>query len=132
MKMNHCRTTVSQPTRPARPQRCFNIKLAVFFQNCIVLLLLISSFCVRAQSIPVTGKVSGDDGKGLAGVTVSIKGNNTKAVTTDAQGAFSTTVPTGKETLVFTYVGFTDQEISVQNRTNLDVKMVLASKLKKY
>jgi hypothetical protein len=44
-------------------------------------------------------------------------------------GAFSITVPTGKETLVFTYVGFIDQEVSLQSRTTLAVTMALALKI---
>src|SRR5688572_23522900 len=114
MKMNNCRSSVSQPDRPAKTRRCFKSRLKIkhtaFFRNCIILLLLVSSFSVSAQSVPVSGKVNGDDGKPLSGVTVSIKGNTSGAVVTDTTGNFSISVPTGKETLVFTYVGFTDQE----------------------
>src|SRR6478736_10094864 len=129
MKINKRRSSVSQPKHPAKPRRCLDIKLTAFFQNSIILLFfLVSSFSVKAQSVPVSGKVTGDDGKGLAGVTISIKGNQTKAVVSNADGAFSITVPTGKETLVFTYVGFIDQEVSLQSRTTLAVTMALASK----
>ena len=77
---------------------------------------------------PVTGRVTDDNGKALAGVTVSIKGNKSKAVVTDETGAFSIAVVTGKETLVFTYVGFGDQEINLQNRTKLTVSLMASSK----
>jgi TonB-linked SusC/RagA family outer membrane protein len=77
---------------------------------------------------PVTGKVTDENGKGLSGVTVGIKGNPGKAVTTDESGSFSIQVTTGKETLVFTYVGYSVQEISLQNRTTISVRMVLESK----
>src|SRR6187549_62573 len=106
MKINDCKSSVSQAKRPAKFRCCQNIKLTAFFQSCIFLLFLISSFSVKAQSVPVSGKVIGDDGKGLAGVTISIKGNQSKAVVSNTDGTFSITVPTGKETLVFTYVGF--------------------------
>jgi len=110
------------------PQRCLLIKPTAFFQICIFLLLLISALTVKSQNVQVSGRVTGEDSSGLAGVTVSIKGNRSKAVVTDANGNFSISVPTGKETLVFTYVGFTDQEVSVDNRTNLNVSMTVASK----
>ncbi len=110
------------------PQRCLLIKPAAFFQICIFLLFLISALTVKSQNVQVSGRVTGEDSSGLAGVTVSLKGNRSKAVVTDANGNFSISVPTGKETLVFTYVGFTDQEVSVDNRTNLNVSMTLASK----
>jgi len=73
---------------------------------------------------PVTGKVTDDNGKSLSGVTVSIKGNAGKAVVTDDAGAFTITVVTGKETLVFTHIGYAAQEVNLQNRTSLTIGMV--------
>lgn len=128
MKLNNCRSSVSQPKRSAKQRSCLNMKLTAFLQNCIFLLLLISSFSVQAQRFPVSGKVTDDNGTGLAGVTVSVKGNASKAAVTDGTGAFSITVATGKETLVFSYVGFTDQEISVESRASITVSMLQASK----
>jgi TonB-linked SusC/RagA family outer membrane protein len=128
MKMNICRSSDSQPNRPAKPRRCLRIKSTAFFRSCIILLFLISSFSAKSQNLPVSGKVTGDDGKALSGVTVSIKGNKSAATVTDTTGAFSITVPTGKETLVFTYVGFTDQEMTLDSRTSVTVTMVPASK----
>jgi TonB-dependent starch-binding outer membrane protein SusC len=83
---------------------------------------------VGIYAVGITGKVTDENGKGLSGVTVSIMGNTRKAVVTDNAGVFSISVETGKETLVFTYVGFTDQEISLQNRTNITVSLVPSSK----
>lgn len=128
MNRTNCGCGGALPNRPVTPQRCRNISLAAFFKHCIILLFVISASSVRAQNVQVSGKVTGEDGAGLAGVTVSIKGNKSKAVVTDATGVFSIAVPTGKEVLVFTYVGFTDQEVSVENRTNLNVSMTLATK----
>jgi TonB-linked SusC/RagA family outer membrane protein len=128
MKRNNCRSSVSQPNRTAKPKRCPDIKLTALSRICIFLLFLTYSFSVNAQSVRVSGKVTGDDGKPLTGVTVSLKGNTSGATATDSAGAFSMTVPTGKETLVFTSVGFADQEISLQNQTNLTIIMVPTSK----
>ncbi len=114
--------------RSAKLLHGLRLEPTTLFRRNMLLFLLISSFSVYAQSFPVTGKVTGDDGKGLAGVTVSVKGNNEKAIVTDATGAFSINVASGKETLVFTYVGFTDQEVSLQNRSTLSVSMVPSSK----
>ena len=79
-------------------------------------------------ALAITGKVSDENGSGLPGVTVSVKGNTRKAVVTDNAGAFSISVETGSETLVFTHVGYLEQEIKLQNRATLTVSMVLASK----
>jgi TonB-dependent starch-binding outer membrane protein SusC len=78
--------------------------------------------------VNVTGKVTGENGQALAGVTVSIKGQSARAVTTDANGSFAISVPTGKETLVFTYIGYTAQEISLKDRTSITVAMVQENK----
>jgi TonB-linked SusC/RagA family outer membrane protein len=128
MKINHRWSGISLPDRPAKPKSCLKFEGAVFIRNSIFLLLLISCLSATSQNVRVTGKVSGDDGNPVAGVTVSIKGNSSGATATDTAGVFSISVPTGNETLVFTSVGFADQEISLRNQTNLTVTMVATSK----
>lgn len=76
----------------------------------------------------VKGTVTDENGKPLAGVTVSVRGDKSKAVATDAAGNFSLNLATGNETLVFSFVGYLEQEVRVQNRANLTVSMALASK----
>lgn len=88
MKINHRRPGVSRPERPVKPQSCFPVKPAVVFQHCMLLLFLISSFSVTAQSFRVSGKVTDDIGKGLSGVTIGVKGNPSRAVVSDSAGAF--------------------------------------------
>ncbi|WP_462248194.1 SusC/RagA family TonB-linked outer membrane protein [Ekhidna sp.] len=69
----------------------------------------------------VSGKVTDDAGEGLPGVNVVIKGTTT-GVTTDLDGNFRLSVEDGA-TLVFSYIGFTTQEIAVGSRTTVDVTM---------
>src|SRR5690242_11959316 len=114
MTVTNCRSRGSQ-NPPVKPQH--------FFKLCIILLFLISALSVSAQDFHVSGKVTGEDGTALIGVTVSVKGNKAKAVVTDAAGAFSITLPSGKETLILTYVGFNDQEIAVENRNTINITM---------
>ncbi len=65
-----------------------------------------------AQNVNVSGTVvSATDGEPLIGATVMVKGTSTGAAT-DLDGNFSIEVPTGK-TLVFSYVGYTNQEYKV-------------------
>ncbi len=79
-------------------------------------------------AVDVTGKVTGENGVGIAGVTVSIKGNSAKAVITNETGSFTINVATGNETLVFTSIGYTLQEVSLKNRANITVILVQDSK----
>lgn len=71
--------------------------------------------------ITISGQVSGADGAPLADATVAEKGK-LNAVKTDARGRFSINAePSGL--LVITYTGFEPVEISIDNRTEIAVKM---------
>ena len=75
---------------------------------------------VYAQQI-ITGKVIEDSGKmGLPGVSVLIKNSNTGA-TTDFDGNYSILVPSKESILVFSYVGFRNEEVLVGTNTEINV-----------
>src|SRR5690606_6947067 len=86
-----------------------------------ILLILFCGWCMAAtaQRSPITGQVLQPDGSPLQGVTVQVKGTNTATVT-DAQGRFSLSGPNAR-TLVFSYVGFSTQELDVSGNTPLRV-----------
>ncbi len=72
------------------------------------------------QERTVTGKVtSSTDGRPLSGVSISISGNTT-ATQTDVNGNYTIKVASGA-VLLFTYVGYLEQRISVGNRSTLNV-----------
>ncbi|QDW28326.1 TonB-dependent receptor [Pedobacter sp. KBS0701] len=72
------------------------------------------------QDIIVKGKVT--DAKGpIPGVSVKLKGGTATTVT-DGSGNFSIKVPEDA-TLVFTYVGYVDQEVQVKNQTSINVRL---------
>ena len=89
------------------------------------ILLLSTLFFFAVASVmaqrTVSGKVTDDTGEGLPGVNVVIKGT-TNGTTTDLDGNFSLSVDQGA-TLVFSSVGFAEQEISVGSRTVIDITM---------
>lgn len=86
------------------------------------LLLLLSCLPALAQDVAVSGRVtSSDDGAALPGVTVQVKGT-TRGTTTDANGSYKVTLPaTGR--LVFSFIGFSTQEVIVGNRSTIDVTL---------
>lgn len=86
----------------------------------IAIFLCLGNFVVA--QIAVTGKVSDKSGQPLPGVSVTLKGTST-GTTSDASGAFSLTANDSTAVLVFTYVGFPMQEITLGNRTTLDVTL---------
>ncbi len=90
-----------------------------------LLLLMCMCLCIAsswAQNRTVTGKVTDDKGNPLPNVSVLIKGS-TKGTTTDADGNFSITVPSGSATLAFSSVGFTAQNVSVNGKSSLAVSL---------
>jgi len=75
-----------------------------------------------AQDIPVSGKIiSSDDNSPLPGVSVLIKGS-TQGTTSDINGKYALMAP-GKGVLVFSYIGMQTQEIPVNGRQVINVKM---------
>src|SRR5688500_16630337 len=84
-------------------------------------LLLISTLAI-AQQKTITGKVTSSDGKPVAGVTVAAKGTRL-ATQTNEDGAYSLSIPTNVSTLVFTSVGFQEQELAIANKENIDVSL---------
>jgi TonB-linked SusC/RagA family outer membrane protein len=92
------------------------------FKIMLLFLLLLGSIQVWSQT-RVTGKVTSDeDGAALPGVSILEKGT-TNGTVTDVEGSYSITV--GNEAvLVFSFVGFTTQEVSVGAKTGIDVTLV--------
>ena len=86
--------------------------------------LVTFSFCVNvfAQDRKVTGKVTAaEDGSGLPGVSVQVKGSN-KGTTTDATGNYSISVP-DKGILKFTFVGLTSKEVLLNAQSVVDIQL---------
>lgn len=90
--------------------------LGIFIQ-CFVL-----TTAFGQTQIAVSGTVTAaGEGTGLPGVNVVVKNTNT-GTTTDADGKFTIQVP-DDATLIFSFIGYTTQEIAVAGRTVVDVTM---------
>lgn len=72
----------------------------------------------------VRGKVTGEDGEPLPGVTVILKGTGT-GTTTDINGNYRLQIPEGQEngTLVFSFIGLKTQEVDINSRSVIDIQM---------
>ena len=80
------------------------------------------------QHIPVadrtiTGLVTDEKGETLPGVSVVVKGS-TLGTTTDGNGSYRISVPEQSVTLVFSFVGYANQEILVGNQTTVNLSLV--------
>jgi len=92
----------------------------------ILLAFCLSSLVAFAQtSIPVSGLVKDEKGQALSGVSVAVKGSST-GTTTDGNGKFSLNVPNRQSILVFSFVGYDQQEIKA-NKNFLDITFSLSA-----
>ncbi|MCQ0110462.1 SusC/RagA family TonB-linked outer membrane protein [Zhouia amylolytica] len=88
----------------------------------MVFVCLLSGQTIWAQDKTITGTVTGaSDGVPLPGVTVMVKGTST-GTSTDFDGNYSLSAPSDG-VLVFSYVGFTTQEITIAGKTVVNVSM---------
>jgi iron complex outermembrane receptor protein len=86
----------------------------------IVLSLLIS-ISAMAQG-QVTGKVTDEKGETLIGVNIQEKGTDNGA-TTDLDGSYSINVSKFPATLIFTYIGYSNQDVAVSAAGTMNVVM---------
>ncbi len=74
------------------------------------------------QPASVSGKVTDSSGQPLPGVTVVVKGTTT-GIITDLDGKYSLNNIPGDATLVFSFVGMRMQEIPLDGKSSINVKM---------
>ncbi len=90
---------------------------ALLFFSCFFAL---TSF---AQQKNLSGKVIGEDGAPIPGVTVVVKGT-TNGTITDMDGKFSFSAPSSSKTLSISYIGLKSQEFEIGTQTVFNVTMV--------
>lgn len=97
------------------------LHLSVFLMAlCIVLGTSGNSFSQQMKTL--TGKVTDSSGTSLPGVSVVVKGTTNGSIT-DSNGKYTLTNVPGNATLQFTFVGMKRQEITVGNKTSINVLM---------
>ena len=77
---------------------------------------------LMAQSVSVTGTVTGTDGQPISSVSVLEKGTTNGTTTNDA-GNFSLTVSNANATLSFSSLGYNKQEVDLKSRNTLKVML---------
>ena len=89
-------------------------------------LTLVMSFCIslslQAQNVSLSGKVTdANSGDALPGVSVMIEGTSS-GTASDAEGNYALSVP-ANATLVFSFIGYANQSVAVNNRTTINVTL---------
>lgn len=88
----------------------------------VLLICLLLSAALFAQQRTITGTVNDENNAPLPNVNITLKGT-TQTVTAGANGQFSITVPATGAVLVFSYVGYAPQEVTVGAANTLTVSM---------
>ncbi len=97
-------------------------KLYLFVRRYLAVLLMFGTLVGFAQDRVVTGKVtSADDGSAVPGVNILEKGTSNGTVS-DADGNYRINVG-ANATLVFSFVGYTTQEVAVGSQSTVNVSM---------
>ena len=99
--------------------------LQIRFRQLILLPFLVcfaffSVMMAYASPGTVKGKVIGSDGYGIAGVNVIEKGT-TNGVITDVEGRYVLNLTTENPVIAFSFIGYVSQELSVGNKTVVDI-----------
>jgi len=84
----------------------------IFFLSC--------HWTVFGQGRTITGSVVDESKLPLAGVTVVVKGT-TNGTVTDIDGKYSIALSEGGDILIYSFIGFVDQEVNVAEKENVDI-----------
>ncbi|MGE0021936.1 MAG: carboxypeptidase-like regulatory domain-containing protein, partial [Draconibacterium sp.] len=94
------------------------MKKIAFFLS---ILLFMGTMVTNAQTKVLTGTVtSSEDGMPIPGVSIAVKGT-TLGTVTDLDGNYNLQVPQDAQTLVFSFVGMSTQEIAIAGKTSISV-----------
>jgi len=72
--------------------------------------------------IIVSGKITDENAQPLPGVNVLLKGT-TIGTTTDSNGEYKLTLADANGTLTFSFIGYTTQEVAIDNRSKIDISL---------
>jgi len=88
-----------------------------------IITLIFISEAAKSQEVTVSGHVKDEDnGEVLIGVNVYLKGMSVGAAS-NSYGFYSLTVPKGRQTVVFSYLGYQPEELdlNIQSDTTINV-----------
>lgn len=93
---------------------------------CIIPLFTVFSGGLMAQH-QVSGTVTDfDSGEALPGVSILVLGTDT-GTATDIDGNFELETPSENSTLIFSYVGYSTQEVALEGRSELNIQLEMTS-----
>ncbi|MDP4261241.1 MAG: TonB-dependent receptor [Bacteroidota bacterium] len=110
------------------------MKLKPIPAKVFVLLLLFVSLSywnpLQAQNSPltITGRITDENGKGVPSVTIRVKGTNNQTTSLE-DGSFKITGVKGNDVLIFSSVGYQEQEVPVNNQSVINLSLDISQKI---
>ncbi len=90
----------------------------------LLIVFVLFPILVFAQTKTISGTVNDENSLPLVGVNITVQNSNLGALT-DFDGNFSITIPTDKpKVLIFSYLGYTTQEVDVSSSDNISIMMI--------
>lgn len=131
MLKNTVRVNVSLTDAPVEValKECFEGQPVIYIIEAKTVVIQTKTFSavnVATKDITVTGIITDNKGVTLPGVSVKVKGTS-NGVVSDLNGRFSIRV-VNDGVLVFSYVGFTTQEVAVSNKTTININLIEENK----
>jgi TonB-linked SusC/RagA family outer membrane protein len=91
-------------------------------KHLLVISLMFVAFAGAIAQRTISGTVSDASGETLIGASILVKGTSTGTIT-DFDGTYSLEVPEGATTLVFSYTGYSSQEVEIGASNTIDLVM---------
>ena len=105
-------------------QKLFSLmKVTLFLSFILCFNVLATTPLAALQQITITGTITDNEGVSIPGVNVMVQGTLTGTVT-DVDGRYRINVPNTDAVLVFSFVGYTTQEVAVGNRIEINVTLL--------
>ena len=108
----------------------FNLKRSKPVLRLTTLLLLIGTTVLLSSAImaddqqkSVTGRITDNNGQSLPGVNILEKGT-VNGVMSDVDGKFSLNVASANSVLVFSFIGYVSQEVTVGTQSTINISLV--------
>lgn len=112
-----------------KSMRCFkHLVLAVLFQ-CVMAVPIMAggNYTLELPEVPlektISGTVTSTTGETLPGVSIVIKGT-TNGTVTDFDGNYTLSVPDASNVIVFSFIGYVSQEVSIGGQSVIDVVLI--------
>ena len=88
--------------------------------------LIFYSISFFSQNLTITGNVVDENNETMPGVNIKVEGRDGGA-TTDLEGRYSISVQNKLSILVFSFIGYKNQSVTVNDKTNINIQLMPSS-----